>query len=56
MYYRFTEGDRVRKVDEFTKTGTVSTTVPGNGSLPWYYVDFDDGSSDRFTEDELESE
>ena len=56
MNYKFNTGDRVRKCSEFAKTGTVTTTVPGNGSIAWYYVDFDDGSSDRFTEDELESE
>ena len=49
-------GQRVRHTSEFTKTGEITTIVPGNGTFPWYFVLWDDGSADRYTEEELESE
>ena len=52
--YAFHPGDRVRLVQNFNRTGEVVGCVPGNGTLPWYFVKFNDGTEDRFTADELE--
>jgi len=54
MKYKFNPGDRVT-VDG--KHGEVTTCVPGgNGSIPWYFVRFDDGTEDRFTAEQLTPE
>ncbi len=55
MIYKFDPGDRVRLSSDWRKTGVVETTVPGNGSIEWYYVRWDDGGYDRHTRDELEA-
>ena len=55
MVYKFDSGDRVRLVGDWQKTGVVDTTVPGNGSLEWYFVQWDDGTYDRYTSGELEA-
>lgn len=36
------------------RLGIMKFSVPGNGTFRWYIVEFDDGSEDRFTLDELE--
>lgn len=51
--YVFSEGDRVYCTLN-NKYGEVISRVPGNGSIPWYFVKFDDGTEDRFTKDDLE--
>jgi len=51
--YVFDEYDRVY-CSANNKYGEVTTRVPGNGTIPWYYVQFDDGTMDRFTKDDLE--
>jgi hypothetical protein len=56
MTYKFNPGDRVRSTSNWTKTGEVTDCVPGNGSYPWYFVRWDDGTEDRYTDDELEAE
>lgn len=53
MSYVFAPGDRVRRVNSFM-AGIIELCVPGNGSIEWYYVMWDDGSQDRYTRDELE--
>lgn len=47
---------RVRHKSEWEQTGEVATCVPGNGSIPWYFVRWDNGVEDRHTADELELE
>lgn len=51
--YVFDEGDRVYCTVN-SKFGEVTTRVPGNGTIPWYFVTFDDGTEDRFTKEDLE--
>lgn len=50
--YEFSVGQRVRSG---SKTGEINSMVPGNGSIPWYYVTWDDGTEDRHTAEELEA-
>jgi hypothetical protein len=54
--YIFHEGQRVRSKDYWNKTGEITCMVPGDGRTPWYFVLWDDGSEDRYTAEELESE
>jgi hypothetical protein len=55
--YAFRLGDRVRSVQNFQKTGEVTSCVPGDGKNPWYFIRWDsDGSEDRYMADELELE
>lgn len=56
MTYKFQEGDRVRLVADFQKVGEVEICVPGDGITEWYFVRWDDGSTDRYMRDELETE
>lgn len=56
MNYVFSVGTRVRNRCKFNQTGEVTTCVPGNGRDAWYYVQWDDGSSDRYWESDLELE
>jgi len=35
------------------RDATVMTCVPGNGTMLWYFVMFNDGMEDRFTADQL---
>ena len=49
-------GQRVRHTSEFTKTGEITTIVPGNGTFHWYFVLWDNGSEDRYVAEELELE
>lgn len=51
--YEFSDGERVEHLDG--RQGTVSSCVPGNG-IGWYFVDWDDGTQDRHTADELRRE
>ena len=55
MNYKFNPGDRIRSTSDWRRIGIVETTVPGNGSIEWYYVRWDDGTTDRYTRDELEA-
>ena len=48
--YEFNVGDRVSVNG---KPGEITSMVPGNGTMPWYYVQFDDGTEDRFTAHDL---
>lgn len=41
-------------VSSVGKSGTVKFSVPGNGTFPWYIVEFDDGTEDRFVIEDLE--
>lgn len=53
MNYKFDIGQTVA-LHYGTASGIVESMVPGNGSIPWYYVRWDwDGSVTRHTEDEL---
>jgi|TARA_Y100000034_G_scaffold116048_1_gene153877 hypothetical protein len=45
--------DDGQRVSVEGKEGNVSFSVPGNGSIRWYIVQFDDGTEDRFTLDQL---
>lgn len=45
------EGEHVRTDDG--REGYCKFSVPGNGTIRWYIVEFEDGSEDRFTEDQL---
>lgn len=54
MNYRFHEGQRVRYTYAL-RYGVVETCVPGNGSIEWYYVRWNDGTIDRYTWDQLEA-
>lgn len=56
MVYAFDVDCRVRSRADFGKTGYVVGTVPGNGSYGWYFVSWDDGSSDHYVAEDLESE
>lgn len=49
------DGTRVW-VESVGKSGTVKFSVPGNGTIRWYIVEFDDGSEDRFTLEDLRAE
>lgn len=51
--YVFSVGDQVY-CSANGKYGEVNSCVPGNGSIPWYFVTFDDGTEDRFTKEDLE--
>jgi hypothetical protein len=42
--YKFKPGDRVLVAGQ---AGEVMTCVPGSGE-PWYFVQFQDGTEDRF--------
>lgn len=54
MQYQFVPGQRVRHRLEGW-IGEVMTCVPGNGSIAWYFVQWDiDGSEDRYTGSELD--
>jgi hypothetical protein len=53
--YEFSVGQRVRSVRDWTKVGEINSMVPGNGSIPWYYVTWEDGTEDRYTAEELET-
>jgi hypothetical protein len=50
--YIWAPGDRVYVASE-GQYGEVKTVVPGNGSIPWYFVETDDGQEDRYTADQL---
>lgn len=52
MNYEFNVGQTV-VLNYGTMSGTVQSMVPGNGSIPWYYVEWSDGSVTRHTADEL---
>lgn len=49
--YMYAPGDRVYVAGH--GEGEVMTCVPGNGTMPWYFVRFDDGIEDRFVADDL---
>lgn len=53
MMYVFEVGQRVRIG---LKVGEITGMVPGNGLMEWYYVTWDDGTSDRYTRYDLEVE
>lgn len=53
--YKFREGERVYCTAN-GKYGEVTICVPGNGTFPWYFVKFDDGTEDRFTDEDLTTE
>lgn len=50
--YIWAPGDRVYVPGE-SQYGEVTSVVPGNGSIPWYYVRLDDGTEDRYTDAQL---
>jgi len=52
--YIFSVGQRVKYGNHF---GEVTSCVPGNGrpESEWYFVAWDDGTSDRYMRDQLES-
>jgi hypothetical protein len=54
--YVFEPRDRVRSTSNFMKTGEVTSTVPGDGVTPWYFVRWDDGTEDRYVAEDLERE
>ena len=58
VVYRWHQWDRVRCLDSdhYGQTGTVTFTVPGNGSNPHANVDLDNGGEVLLLEDELEAE
>lgn len=47
------EGNRVYCKNN-GKYGEITTIVPGNGTFPWYFVLFEDGTEDRFVAEDLE--
>ena len=53
MKYKFNVGDKVRYVGLYI-TGEITSTVPGNGSIEWYFVTWADGTTGRYTRDELD--
>lgn len=54
MNYQFQVGQRVTHRYEGW-VGEVTSVVPGNGSLAWYYVQWDHGSEDSYMAHELEA-
>ncbi len=50
--YVFEVGQRVAKG---SLTGTVTSMVPGNGSIDseWYFVTWDNGESDRYMRNDI---
>lgn len=50
MTYDYKPGDRVNTPDG---PGEVTTCVPGNGSIAWYFVQLDSGREERYTSDQL---
>lgn len=46
------DGTRVYVIRE-NKNGTVKFSVPGNGTYRWYVVEFEDGSEDLYTIEDL---
>jgi hypothetical protein len=53
--YVFSPGQRVYIAGEGLY-GEVTSCVPGNGSIPWYWVRTDDGEMDRYTAEQLQEE
>jgi len=53
MNYRFVPGQRVYVTGH--GEGKIVTCLPGNGSIAWYFIQFDDGTEDRFTDREIHS-
>lgn len=60
--YVFIIGDRVRlsaghehlrQCRDWQNDGVVTSMVPGNGSIEWYYVEWNDGTGDLYTRDQL---
>jgi hypothetical protein len=51
MTYAYRIGQRVQHRDG--RTGEITSMVPGNGTFPWYFVHWDNGTEDRHTGDEL---
>jgi len=49
IVYQFHVGQRVMVGGKF---GEIDSMVPGSGD-PWYYIKFDDGSTDRFQSGEI---
>ena len=54
--YEFEVGERVRLRDKFTQVGEITSTVPGDGKTPWYFVRWDNGLEDRYVAEDLERE
>ncbi len=52
--YQFANGERVFVKSE-NMDGEITSMVPGNGSIEWYYVRLENGQMDRYTRDDLES-
>lgn len=52
--YAFQNGEKVYVKSE-GMDGEITSMVPGNGSIPWYYVRLENGQMDRYTADDLES-
>ena len=42
VHYEFSDGQEVRSTSDWRRTGTIVSMVPGNGSIPFYYVVWDD--------------
>lgn len=44
-----------QRVSDGEKYGTITSIVPGNGrnESEWYYVDWDNGTSDRYQRDSI---
>lgn len=54
MDYKFSVGQRVC-YEYGLRFGEIESMVPGNGSIEWYYVAWDDGEVSRHTRDELQA-
>jgi len=55
--YKLHVGQRVRHNITGTQ-GTVDSMVPGNGTIEWYYVEWDNSTTDsneRYTSDEIQA-
>ena len=55
--YEFSDGQEVRSTRDWRRTGIIVGMVPGNGSIPFYYVRWDDSpdKEEGYTAEELET-
>lgn len=51
--YKFRPGQRVASAYDITKTGDVTTCVPRDGSIPLYFVKWEDGTEGFYMAEEL---
>ena len=57
VHYEFSNGQEVRNTRDWRRTGIIVGMVPGNGSIPFYYVRWDDSpdKEEGYTAEELEA-